>query len=226
MLRTFGIAITCLMSAGCTGPLSTVDPAGPAAGRIATLWWVLLIGSAAIFVFVMVLLLAAYYRVPRDNEAESRNLERFWIHSLGLAFPIAVLAALLVYGLFVGEALLPRTDGAVTVRAEGRQWAWRFSYADAPNRHTEGILHIPAGRPVTVEVTTTDVIHSFWIPRLAGKIDAVPGHVNRLTIEAREPGRYAGVSAEFSGAGYTDHRFQVVAHAPEDWDAFIGGTEK
>jgi cytochrome c oxidase subunit 2/cytochrome aa3-600 menaquinol oxidase subunit 2 len=103
------------------------------------------------------------------------------------------------------------------VGAEGRQWAWRFTYADAPNRVTASVLHIPAGRPVDVEVTSADVIHSFWVPRLAGKLDAIPGHVNVLRIEADAPGDYAGVSSEYSGPGYTDHGFTVRAHDEAGW---------
>ena len=147
-----------------------------------------------------------------------------WILGLGLGFPLAVLAALLAYGLVIGERLLPREGpGVVTVRAEGRQWEWRFSYAELPGRVTESVLHIPAGRPVDVEVTSTDVIHSFWVPRLAGKLDAIPGHVNVLRIEAYEPGEYAGVGAEYNGPGYREHRFTVVAHGEAAWDAFLRG---
>ena len=182
----------------------------------------MLAGAAAIFVFVMVLLLVAYRRAPREEGEEDGALERVWVHRLGIGFPAVVLLALLAYGLVIGEAILPRTAAdAVTVRAEARQWAWSFGYADAPGRRTEGVLHIPAGRPVNVEITTRDVVHSFWVPRLAGKLDAIPGHVNRLRIEAARPGRYAGLTAEFNGAGYDTHTFEVVAHDPAGWAAFI-----
>src|SRR5688500_2123581 len=120
------------------------------------------------------------------------------------------LAALTVYGLVIGERLLPRdAPDLVTVEAEGRQWAWTFRYADAPGRVTDGILHIPAGRPVDVAITSADVLHSFWVPRLAGKLDAIPGHVNVLRIEAAAPGDFAGVSSEYNGPGYREHAFTV-----------------
>ena len=73
------------------------------------------------------------------------------------------------------------------------------------------MLHIPAERPVDVAITSRDVVHSFWVPRLAGKLDAMPGHVNVLRIEADAPGRYEGLGSEFNGAGYRDHRFTVLA---------------
>ncbi|MGR3454460.1 cytochrome c oxidase subunit II [Pseudooceanicola sp.] len=195
-----------------------MHPAGPAAAVIATLWWVLLAGATAIFLFVAGLIAFAWRRPPGDRD------ERGFVIGLGLAFPLAVLAALLVYGLVVGERLLPRPGpDVVTVRAEARQWAWRFGYGDAPGRQTEGVMHIPAGRPVDVEITTADVIHAFWVPRLAGKLDAVPGHVNVLRIEADAPGRYAGLSGEYSGPGYREHRFTVIAHDAAAWQRFLQG---
>jgi cytochrome c oxidase subunit II len=210
---------------GCVERLSALHPAGPAAGTIATLWWVLLIGTTAIFLFVMALLaLALRRRSPgavREGTAEARS-ERIWLWGLGVAFPAAILAALTVYGLVIGERLLPR-DAAnlVKVEAEARQWAWTFRYADRPGIATEDVLHVPAGRSVDVAITSADVIHSFWVPRLAGKLDAIPGHVNVLRIEADAPGDYAGQSAEFSGVGYRGHVFTVRAHDPDSWDAFL-----
>lgn len=176
-------------------------------------------GGTAIFALVMALLALAVLRRGRGAAAP-----RVWLAGLGLAFPGAVLAALLGFGLFVGEALLPRAEAdLVTVRAEARQWQWRFGYDDAPGLVTQDVLHIPAGRPVDVAITTADVIHSFWVPRLAGKLDAVPGHVNLLRIEAAAPGRYRGASAEFSGPGYAGHLFEVVAHDAAGWARFLAG---
>ncbi|WP_342767703.1 cytochrome B [Pseudoroseicyclus aestuarii] len=218
-----GLAALLLLTAtaGCEGALSTVDPAGPAARTIATLWWVMLAGAAAIFALVMVLLALPFLRRGKDAP-EARGI-KVWIIGLGLAFPMAVLAALLAYGLTVGERLLPRAeDGAIRVEAEGRQSGWTFRYADQPGRSTSGVLHIPAGRPVDVDITTGDVIHSFWVPRLAGKLDAIPGYVNTLRIEADAPGDYAGVSAEFSGIGYAGLTFTVTAHDEAGWQAFLG----
>jgi heme/copper-type cytochrome/quinol oxidase subunit 2 len=183
----------------------------------------MLTGATAIFLLVMILLVLAFLRREGSvgPEADTRR-EKVWIQGLGLGFSLSILAALTAYGLYVGERLLPRPGpDVVTVRAEGRQWQWSFGYADAPGRATEGILHIPAGRPVDVEITSTDVIHSFWVPRLAGKLDAIPGHVNVLRIEADAPGDYAGVGAEFNGRNYTRHHFTVRAHDEAAWDAFL-----
>jgi heme/copper-type cytochrome/quinol oxidase subunit 2 len=176
----------------------------------------MLTGSGAIFVFVMLLLALAWRRQA------GRADDRVWFWGLGLGFPVIVLTALTVYGLVLGERLRPvQVADVVTVRAEARQWAWSFGYADAPGVVTEAILHIPAGQPVDVEITSLDVIHSFWVPRLAGKLDAIPGHVNRLRLEADQPGDYAGASAEFNGVGYREHVFTVRAHDAAGWETFL-----
>jgi heme/copper-type cytochrome/quinol oxidase subunit 2 len=219
---------TALALAGCSRTYSTVHPAGPAADAIATLWWVLLVGATLIFALVMVLLGLAFRRpanLPAPGTEASR--ERFWIVGLGLGFSLSVLAALLVYGLVIGERLLPRPAAdLVTVRAEASRWRWDFTYAEMPGQTTRDVLHIPAGRPVDVEITATDVIHSFWVPRLAGKLDAIPGHVNVLRMEAWQPGAYGGISSEFSGPGYREHRFTVIAHDSAAWEAFLRGEAR
>lgn len=85
---------------------------------------------------------------------------------------------------------------------------------------TEGRLHIPAGTPVDVVIRSEDVIHAFWVPQLAGKMDALPGRDNLLRIEASKPGLYHGTSAEFSGIGYAGMRFEVLAYDPASPPAF------
>ncbi|MDF1726484.1 MAG: cytochrome B [Sulfitobacter sp.] len=215
------LTLTAFALVGCEKSVSTLHPAGPAAAAISTLWWVMLAGSGLILLLVLALLTAA---IRRGEGAPSL---RGFIWGLGLAFPMLTLAALLAYGLWTGERFLPRPDTqVVTVQAEARQWSWSFGYDDLPGRITQGILHIPAGRPVDVEITSGDVVHSFWVPRLAGKLDAVPGHVNRLRIEAWEPGEYAGLGSEFNGIGYGGHGFTVLAHDVEGWAAFLRGEEK
>ncbi len=180
----------------------------------------MLAGGVAIFALVMALLFVALSR-PAHPSVHGEG-ERVWMWGFGLGFPLVTLAALTGYGLVIGERLLPRdTPDLVTVQAEARQWAWTFRYGGVSVPATEGVLHIPAGRPVNVEITSIDVIHSFWVPRLAGKLDAIPGHMNVLRMEAARPGTYAGQSAEFSGRGYREDVFKVEAHDAASWAAFL-----
>ncbi|MGL4413010.1 cytochrome c oxidase subunit II [Roseinatronobacter monicus] len=196
--------------AACDGPLSTLRPSGPIAADIAFLWWVMLAGAVLITVFVLVLLVLAF-GAPRRVQA------RAWTHGLGLWFSLVILSAVLGAGLWVGERILPRDDGAVTVQAHAFQWGWEFTHTDADGQEvqTANLLHIPAGQPVDVLITSEDVIHSFWVPQLAGKMDAIPGRTNRTRIEANAPGAYEGLCAEFCGIGHARMRFSVQAHT--DW---------
>ncbi|TVP70943.1 MAG: cytochrome c oxidase subunit II [Rhodobacteraceae bacterium] len=204
-----------VLTAGCAGPLSTLDPAGPVAGQIAWLWWAMLAGAGVLTLLVLVLVAMGFGGL-RPVAA------RVWTHRLGLWFSLGVLSVTLGAGLWVGERILPRGD-AVEVTAHSFQWGWRFGHPDGMGGWiaAEGVLHIPAGEPVDVVVTSADVIHAFWVPRLAGKIDAIPGRENRLRLQADAPGIYAGRSAEFSGVGYAGMTFTVIAHAPDDWPAAI-----
>jgi cytochrome c oxidase subunit 2 len=202
---------------GCTGPLSTLDPSGPAAQSIATLWWAMLAGSAVLFALVMGLFALALLR-PGWGTAVSP--ER-WILLGGLVLPAVVLPPLVAYGLITGERLLPLPGRApLRIEAKAEQWRWTFSYPSQPGVMTKE-LHLPAGLLVDVAVTSADVIHAFWIPRLAGKIDAVPGHVNHLRIQAGAPGRYEGLCNEFCGRGHTGMRFDVVVHRADDFAAAL-----
>ncbi len=216
------------MLAGCSGPLSTLDPAGPSAAAIATLWWIMFWGSVAIFIIVMALFSLAIWRTGALPQLKART----WIVQGGLVFPGVLVGALLVAALVLGERIIakPLENQPLQVAAEGRMWAWGFSYPQGGEGETD-VLHIPAGQPVDVLLTSQDVIHSFWVPRLAGKIDAIPGHQNVIRIQADRPGVYRGLCAEFCGTGHTVMDFRVEAHAPEEYEAALaealsgGGTQ-
>ncbi|WP_114966539.1 cytochrome c oxidase subunit II [Alkalilacustris brevis] len=197
-----------ILLAGCDGPLSTLSPAGPVATEVAWLWWAMLAGAAAIAVLVGVLI-AMGFGLPRETPA------RRWTHGWGLGFSLAVLSTLLTAGLWVGERILPRDDGAVEVRAHAFMWGWSFTQPGEGGAmvETAGTLYIPTGQPVDVIVTSEDVIHSFWVPQLAGKIDAIPGRENVMRLQADSPGTYGGLCAEFCGVGHAGMRFELVAYA-------------
>jgi len=176
---------------------------------IANLWWTMLTGAALLFVLVMVLFALVMCRPSWGARISPAR----WIVLGGLCLPVVVLTPLVAYGLMTGERLLPRPSAEpLRVEAEARQWIWTFRYPGYGGVRTEGVLHLPAGIPVDVVVTSVDVIHAFWIPRLAGKIDAVPGHTNLLRIQADRPGSYQGICNEFCGSGHSGMRFDVVVH--------------
>lgn len=181
----------------------------------------MLAGAVAILLLVCALLAMAFLRKRTDAAPSART----WIVGGGIVFPSVVLVGLLGYGLVVGERLLPRDDPrTVRVGAQAQRWHWTFTQpGDAGAIRTQGVLNIPAGRPIDVELTTLDVIHAFWVPRLAGKMDAIPGRRNVLRIEASAPGIYHGLCAEFCGPGHSRHGFSVVAHDEAGWARFQAG---
>ena len=210
-------AVLPLLLAGCTGPLSALEPAGPAAGSIALLWWIMLAGSVVLFAIVVGLFGLAFIRPHWLAGISARN----WIVHGGVTMSSVVILLLLIPAFILGERLVarPLSEPPLAVQANGRMWVWEFSYpaVEGPSL-TTNVLHIPAGEMVDVLVTSSDVIHSFWSPRLAGKIDAVPGHENVVRLTADRPGIYRGVCAEFCGVGHTQMHFTVIAHAPEEYE--------
>lgn len=171
------------------------------------MWWVMLAGSILLFGLVMGLFAMSWLR-PGWARAMS---PLSWAVLGGLALPAAVLVPLVAYALVTGERLLPLPGSSpprIEVNAE--RWRWAFRYPGGAT--SEAVLHLPAGVPVDLVITSSDVIHSLWIPRLAGKLDAIPGHVNVLRLQADTPGYYAGQCAEFCGVGHAAMRFDVVVH--------------
>ncbi len=211
---------------GCevTGPLSALQPAGPGAAPIAQVWWVMCAGALALLALMVALGLRA---TLRRDDAPSRVPTRLFLIGGGLVLPITVLTALLAWGVGAGHALLPLASAqpVFVVEVTAQQFAWSAHYPDHPQALRElNRIDIPAGRPVDVRVRTLDVIHGFWVPRLGGKIDAIPGRVNVVRLQADAPGVYRGVCAEFCGAGHPAMGFAVHAHAPEDLALRLGAA--
>jgi len=177
----------------------------------------MLAGAGALFALVMVLFLLVIRRPGWGSNVSPAR----WIVLGGLVLPAVVLIPLIAYALVAGERLLPLPGHApVEVEAMARQWAWTFRYPGYAGVETK-VLHLPAGTPVDIVVTSQDVIHAFWIPRFAGKIDAIPGRVNRLRIRADQPGRYEGLCNEFCGLGHPGMRFAIVVDRAEDFAAAL-----
>ncbi len=209
-----------VLVAGCDGPFSTLEPRGPAASSIANLWWGMLAGA----LILMALVLALFAFVMLAPKQASRIAPRHWIIWGGLGLPALVLPPLVGWSLVAGERLLPHPGADVAVvEVESFQFGWTFRYPEYGGIERD-ILHLPVGQPVDIHITTRDVIHAFWIPQLGGKLDAIPGHVNVLRLQADETGVYAGQCAEFCGTGHLPMRFETHVHAPEDLPAALGIT--
>ncbi len=211
------LPLVALAVAGCASPLSTLEPAGPAASEIALLWWVMFWASLAILLVTLGLALIAALRAT-GHGSTTRN--RLLVIGGGVLWPTATITGLIVYAVYSGQHLMavPVGERAFQIEITGHQFWWEVRYPDGPDGatiHDANEIHIPAGRPVDVHITTEDVIHSFWVPRLGGKLDAIPGITNVLRIEADAPGTYRGLCAEFCGAQHARMGFVVYAHEEE-----------
>ena len=208
------------------GAPSTMTTGGPAAASIARLSVVLMIVAAVVFVIVMGLLLWPMLRgndVAEDEPRliDERRWEFRWIVLGGAVVPMVILTIVFVVSLVVmrGEEQ-PSTPYDVEVI--GHQWWWEVRYP-TDGFVTANEIHIPVGRPVRIHLTSTDVIHSFWVPQLQGKTDAITGQVNETWLQADQPGTYRGECAEFCGMQHAHMSFVVVAESPADYTAWVAG---
>jgi cytochrome c oxidase subunit II len=210
-----------LVFAGCGGAQSTLDPAGPAAERIAALFWWMTGGAAIIWLAVVGLTAYSLYASP---ERHGVRAARFLIVGGGVVFPTVVLAALLAFGLAMLPPLLaPPPEGSLKILVTGEQWWWRIRYLGAEGASVElaNEIRLPVGEPVEFRIESRDVIHSFWIPALGGKVDAIPGRVNRLTLEPAKTGVFRGVCAEYCGASHAYMAFTVVVLEKAEFTAWL-----
>ena len=211
-----------LALSACAGPLSTLEPSGPSAQAIATVWWWMLGASTLVLLAVVALWLLAM-RSRRDHAPEqARRVGRRWLVGGGLLLPTAAIVALVVFGSPAGLHQLPLPGRAnadaggppLRIDVHARQWAWELHYPEAGVR-LENELRLPVGRTVDLHVSSGDVIHSFWVPRLGGKLDAIPGRVQVVRLRADEAGRFLGQCAEFCGLGHAHMRMEVHAMPPQ-----------
>jgi cytochrome c oxidase subunit II len=213
-------AVMALLSlAACNRHQSALSTFGAEAGQIRTITIALVLGAVVIASIVALV----YWRAVRapENAIDHHQGMRlvFWLGGIG---PTIILTVILIFAL---PAMRPRVAAAsdLTIQVEGEQFWWRVGY----DRPGGGVLvsanevRVPVGRTVAFELTGRDVIHSFWIPGLAGKIDMIPGRTNSLTVRADKVGRYRGVCTEFCGLSHALMAFDVVAMESAAFDAWL-----
>ena len=221
---------------GCAGPQSMLDPAGPSAQAIAAVWWWMLGVATCVLLAVITIWLLAMWRnrhvpaLPSDSEA-ARSGQR-WMVGGGIVLPVVAITALLVFGTSAGQHQLPLqgagagaavgSAGQVGLRIDvtGQQWWWSLHYPGSGVR-LRNELRLPVGRPVDIHVGSRDVIHSFWVPRLGGKLDAIPGRTGVVRLQADEPGTFRGQCAEFCGLNHAHMVMTVIAMPAPEFDAWL-----
>lgn len=211
-----------LVLAGCEGLQSAFAPAGVNAREVVWLWWGMLAGGTLVFLLVLGLLL--YSLFSQHSRRRHISARQFIIFG-GIVLPLVTLSVLLAASLGAGSSLFASDDNTetLTIRVTGHQWWWEVQYLDKEGKPlftTANEIYIPVGKQVEFVLTSADVIHSFWVPSLAGKLDLLPGHNNRLLVEADEAGIYRGQCAEFCGRAHALMAFYVVVTSAEkftDW---------
>ena len=220
------LVLAAVAAAG-NGGFAPAPPASPNASRINDAYWLIFAVTAAVFVLVegaLVWLVIRYRRRGRPRDAEgpqihgSTRLELIW--TAGPVLILAVIAAFVFYEL-PGIKNVPsaRAGESMTVKIRAQQFYWQFEYPDG--QISIDRMVVPVGEVVRLEVTTPDVAHSWWIPRLGGKIDAIPGRTNTTWFKATKPGVYTGQCAEFCGIQHALMRADVAVVSRADYETFL-----
>jgi cytochrome c oxidase subunit II len=222
MLRMRFVPLACLLVvAACGGPQSALDPHGPEARELVALWWIMAAGAVVIWLFVIGCAIYATRIQPREHPDFAGTA---FIVGGGVALPVVVLSSLLVYSFLLAREQEAIPGDGLRIEVTGKQWWWEVRYfppgADEPVVSANEV-RLPVGQPVEVSLRSTDVIHSFWIPKLAGKTDLIPGRVNRMVIQAETPGVFRGQCAEYCGGPHALMAFHAVAMAPGDFDPWL-----
>lgn len=213
----------------CYGAQSALEPAGPAASRIAYWWWVMFILAVLVFAVVLVLLLLSLLRRRGDPTPDTAPPKTAWVRLVWIAgaiVPAVVLAILL--GLNIRSEVLVAVAAKapqLEIQVIGHRWWWEVYYP-AQGFATANEIHIPAETPVKLLLTSQDVIHSFWVPQLEGKRDLIPGQTTELTLQADKEGIYRGQCAEYCGLQHALMALVVRAEAPERFQAWVSQQQK
>lgn len=243
-LCKFVLPLPTVFLAGCATLQSTSNTHGPAARSIAHLSHAMSI-IFLITIVIMWILLTVALKKRRGSLKEHMPIDvgggQAWIAIGGLAIPLLVLSVFFFFGLeLLSDFPIHGMHGGMhaspgmnsnkpDILIIGHQWWWEVHYLDGDlDRQftTANEIHIPAHRAVNIELESADVMHSFWVPSLHGKVDLVPGHPNFIRVEASEPGEYVGQCAEFCGEQHAHMRILVVAQEPAAYDAWFANHSK
>ena len=215
-----GLAMVVLAACSSNAP-SSLNPKGSEAREIAAVWWLMFALATAVYVIVAGFIVAASLRGRRTEEGRpSRITDDAFIWVGGIIVPALILAVLAVVTVRSVGRVRTREPGALRIEVVGKQWWWAVSYPDQ-GVVTANEVRVPVGRPIQVDLLSDNVIHSFWVPQLAGKVDTIPGQRNTLRFRVTEPGVYRGECAEYCGVQHARMAFQVIAEPSQEFDRWM-----
>ncbi len=232
-----GLGLVVALAAGCSGdPPSMLDARAGEARRIAGVWWLMFALATIVYVVVAAFIVVAvvrgrHRRASDEADADKAGPERpseggggpkddTFIWFGGIVAPVIILGVLAVVTVNTTGVLRKQQQGELRIQVVGKRWWWDIRYPD-DRITTAGEIHIPVGRPVDIELNSDNVIHSFWVPQLAGKVDTIPGQVNHLRLKATDAGTYRGECAEYCGIEHAHMSFIVIADQPVDFDRWM-----
>ncbi|HEX6534532.1 MAG TPA: cytochrome c oxidase subunit II [Gemmatimonadaceae bacterium] len=218
-------------------PASTLAMHGVTGASQARLGWYLLVVSLVVVVVVCLLLGASAWRARRRRAAaEERELVHpggsglAWVMVGGIIVPAIVLTATFVFTVATLHAnAAPWRPPAATIRVVGHQWWWEVHYvggSPAAEVVTANEIHVPVGEPVRLVLSSDDVIHSFWVPEIAGKMDLIPGKTNETWIAARDTGAYEGECGEYCGVQHSHMHLRLIAEPPDRFAAWLAAQRR
>ncbi len=216
------------------------------AQRVAGVWWLMFAMATIVYVVVAAFIVVAVVRgrhsravdatdaksagpeqpsergagPERPSERGAGPKDDTFIWFGGIVAPVIILAVLAVVTVTTTGVLRKQQQGELRIQVVGKRWWWDVHYPDEKVT-TASEIHIPVGRPVDIELTSDNVIHSFWVPQLAGKVDTIPGQVNHLRLKATEAGTYRGECAEYCGIEHAHMSYMVIADQPVDFDRWM-----
>ena len=208
---------------------SALHPAGEQAARIAGLWWLMFWVCTAVFAALMI---ALAFAVMRGRSNQPHAGDRVLARNVSAAVGVSVVA---LVGLLFASVLTGRAVGSLqdphplAIQITAAQWWWAIEYQnDTPSLRvtTANELHIPAGRIAAITLRSDDVIHSFWVPNLHGKIDLIPGRVNTIWLKADTAGVYRGQCAEYCGLQHAHMALTVVVDTPEQFEGWLSAQRQ
>src|SRR3954449_1331103 len=209
---------------------SVLDPHSSPAHDISTLWWGMLAAAAVVFAGVLLLIALSIVRRKQEGMPVLGNDETKLsglIVAFGIAIPVLTLAVLFFIadiGVVKATDAPARGQTKFTINVVAKQWFWEVHYPGGAVTANE--IHIPVRTPVNVVLTSPDVIHSFWVPELNKKVDAIPGHPNNLFLEADSPGVYRGQCAEYCGLQHAKMAMAVYADPPAKFKTWLANEAK
>lgn len=222
-------SLAALVLSGCSPIQSALSPEGDTARVILQLFWFFTAVCAAVWLIVMILLGLAVMRrrtaspdpLVEPDPGEERRIG--WIVGGGVAATVIILTVFTLASFLTNKSFAEPRPHGLTIKVTGHQWWWQVNYeAHQPDQsfETANEIHIPVGQPVKLDFESPDVIHSFWVPNLAGKQDLIPGRFTSLTIEADKPGVYRGQCAEYCGIQHAHMAMFVVAQSASEFEAW------